>query len=266
MPSWMCSWSSLISRMSSLEQAADDLVRLLPHLGHQLVRLGEAARDQLRRGRGAVRERRDDDQHAVLGEVAPVAQRDVGDVADAEPVDEGHARLDVVGDAHAVARQLDDVAVLGDHDRGRRARPRPARAARGPRASGTRRGSASSAFGRSRPSSVRSSSAHAWPETCTGEFSSCSTSAPLRVSRLIASWTRSSFPGTGARGHDHGVAALDANGRVVVVGDPRQRRERLALRAGAEDQLLARVRARRGRPAARGCRPAPGRSRGCARC
>ena len=52
------------------------------------------------------------------------------------------------------------------------------------------------AFGRSRPSSVRISSAQAWPETCTGEFSSCSTSAPLRVSRLIASWTRSSFPGT----------------------------------------------------------------------
>ena len=36
---------------------------------------------------------------------------------DAEAVDERHARLDAVDDAHAVARELDHVAVLGDHDR-----------------------------------------------------------------------------------------------------------------------------------------------------
>jgi len=44
---------------------------------------------------------------------------------------------------------------------------------------------------------VRSSSARPWPETCTGALSSCSTSAPDFASRLIASWTRSSFPGIG---------------------------------------------------------------------
>ena len=44
------------------------------------------------------------------------------------------------------------------------------------------------AFGRSRLNSVRSSSARAWPETCTSAFS---------VRRLIASCTRNSFPGTG---------------------------------------------------------------------
>ena len=44
---------------------------------------------------------------------------------------------------------------------------------------------------------VRSSSAQPWPETCTGALSSCSTSAPIFASRLIASWTRSSFPGIG---------------------------------------------------------------------
>ena len=44
---------------------------------------------------------------------------------------------------------------------------------------------------------MRSSSARAWPETCTSAFSSCSTSAPFLVSRLIASCTRSSLPGTG---------------------------------------------------------------------
>ena len=43
----------------------------------------------------------------------------------------------------------------------------------------------------------------------------------------------------GARRDDHRVAALDLDRRVVVVRDARQRRQRLALRAGAEDQLLA---------------------------
>ncbi len=41
--------------------------------------------------------------------------------------------------------------------------------------------------------------------------------------------------------HDHRVATLDPDGRVVVVGDPRQRRERLALRARAENQLPPRL-------------------------
>ncbi len=36
-----------------------------------------------------------------------------------------------------------------------------------------------------------------WPETWTGAFSWCSTSAPAFASWLIASWTRSSLPGTG---------------------------------------------------------------------
>ena len=53
------------------------------------------------------------------------------------------------------------------------------------------------AFGRTSEISVRSSSARAWPETWTSAFSSCSTSAPRRVSWLIVSCTRSSFPGTG---------------------------------------------------------------------
>ena len=53
------------------------------------------------------------------------------------------------------------------------------------------------AFGRTSESRVRSSSARPWPETWTGAFSSCSTSAPRFVSWLIASCTRSSFPGTG---------------------------------------------------------------------
>ena len=54
-----------------------------------------------------------------------------------------------------------------------------------------------SAFGRTSESSVRISSEHAWPDTCTIAISSCSTSAPSRASRLIESWTCSSLPGTG---------------------------------------------------------------------
>ena len=44
---------------------------------------------------------------------------------------------------------------------------------------------------------MRSSSEFPWPDVCTGAISWWSTTAPARVSRLIVSWTRSSFPGTG---------------------------------------------------------------------
>ncbi len=53
------------------------------------------------------------------------------------------------------------------------------------------------ARGRTSESSVRISSEQAWPDTWTGAISWCSTSAPICASRLIESWTRSSFPGTG---------------------------------------------------------------------
>ena len=86
---------------------------------------------------------------------------------------------------------------------------------------------------------MRISSEQAWPETCTGAISWCSTSAPAFASRLIESWTRSSLPGNRLRRDDHGVASLDRDRRVVVVRDPRQRRHRLALAARAEDHHLA---------------------------
>jgi hypothetical protein len=53
------------------------------------------------------------------------------------------------------------------------------------------------ARGRTSESSVRSSSEQACPDTCTGAISWCRTSAPSCARRLIESWTRSSFPGTG---------------------------------------------------------------------
>ena len=75
-----------------------------PRLVQQRPRLDEPARDQLgRRGVAAVRvrQRGDDDQDAVLGQVPPVAESYVAHVADAEPVDEGDAGLDVVDDARS---------------------------------------------------------------------------------------------------------------------------------------------------------------------
>ncbi len=44
-------------------------------------------------------------------------------------------------------------------------------------------------------------------------------------------------PGNGARRDDHRVAALDLDGGMVAVGDPRERAQRLALGARAQDQL-----------------------------
>ena len=141
--------------------------------------------------------RRDDDQHAVLGEPSPVAERDVLDVADAEPVDEGDAGGDPVDDADARA------ASARRRSRSRRSRS-PAAGMPASRPSFACAASiryspwiGMSAFGRTSDSSVRSSSEQAWPETCTGAISSWSTSAPRRASRLIESWTRSSLPGTG---------------------------------------------------------------------
>ena len=77
----------------------------------------EAARDELgladeRAGLAADRDHRDD--QAVAGEVAPVAQHLVADLADARDVDEHAAGRRLVGDARALPVELDDVAVLGE--------------------------------------------------------------------------------------------------------------------------------------------------------
>ena len=56
------------------------------------------------------RERRDDDEDAVVGEAPAVAERDVLDVADAEAVDEGDARVDLVDDPRAAPCELDDAS------------------------------------------------------------------------------------------------------------------------------------------------------------
>ena len=94
-----------------------------------------------------------------------------------------------------------------------------------------------------------------WPETCTGAFSSCSTSAPRFARWLIASWTRSSLPGIGFAEMITVSPRSTVHGRMVVVGDPRQRRHRLALAAGAEDEHLVRRELVEVASGGRACRP-----------
>ena len=116
---------------------------LVARLLEQRVGLGEAARDDLgRRDLAAVLrpDGGDDDEDAVLGEVAAVAERDVLDVPHAEAVDERASDSTLVDDAGAMPlRELDDGAVLGEDDPVGRRRRRRARGAPAPRACGTRR-------------------------------------------------------------------------------------------------------------------------------
>ena len=89
--------------------------------------------------------------------------------------------------------------------------------------------------GRTSPSTVFSSSAAPWPDTCTGAVSWCSTVAPARQSWFMVSCTASSLPGTGLADMITVSPGTMLHGLVVVVGDAGERRERLALRPGAED-------------------------------
>ena len=172
----------------------------------------------------------------------------------------------LVDEPHALGAQLDDRAVLGQHDRGRPARPTPGPSARSRPASGTRRGSASP------PSAVRGRTACGSPPASRARrrapraFSSCSTSAPaLRelVDRVVHAQL---VPRHRACGEDHRVAALDGDGLMVVVGDPRQRRH--AARPGCRYRGSPPPRrgTRRARSAGSACPQEPPGSRGSRRC
>ena len=84
-----------------------------------LVLEGHAAEDHLGVGdRAAVLlgDRHDDDEDAVGGEHAPVAQRHVGHVADLDAVDEDHARLLGLGEAGAARVDVEWQAVVALED------------------------------------------------------------------------------------------------------------------------------------------------------
>src|SRR6266511_1903901 len=219
------------------EQVADDALRFRPHLGEQLVRLREAASDELGRSDGAVRHRRDDDQNAVFREVPPVTERDVGHVADAQAVDERDAAVDAVDDPDAVAGKLDDVAVLGDDDRGRRDADVLGEA-------GMRREHPELAVDRHHR--LRPREREERPQLLGARVTRNVNRGVLLVEHLrtvarqaVDRVVHPEFvPWDGSRRDDDGVAALDADRGMVVVGDARERGQRLALRPRAEDQLL----------------------------
>ena len=182
---------------------------------------------------------RDDDENAVLGQAAPVAERDVLDISDAEPVDERDARLDTVDDPRAVRCHLDDGAVLGDHNRivGDTAVLRQLR---------VRREHAVLAMDRhhrARPHQ-RQQGAQLLRARVAGDVDG----SDLLVEHLGAEAGKAVDRVVHAelvarhrlRRDDHRVATLDRDVRVVAVGDPRQRGHRLALAPGAEHQHAVR--------------------------
>ena len=79
----------------------------------------DAAGEHLRRHDGravGLADRGHDDEDAVRGEHPAVAQRHVGDVADVDAVDEDHAALHLLAEAGALRVDLERPAVLGAED------------------------------------------------------------------------------------------------------------------------------------------------------
>ena len=222
-PRWSrCAWHSSSTRSTAV---AGLLEQQLAVVGRRV----EAADDDLgichRLGRVGG-DRGDDDQHAVGGEVAAVAQHDVAHVrrrsgrrrgsmpasiwptTDSPSASSSSTRA-VVGDAHRVGRHAGP--------------PRPGGRARA--ASGTRRARARSCAAAPCASIVAQLvGRRRGPRRARSRSSSVSTFAPIRHRRLTVSFTFTSLPGTGLGRHDDRVAVVDLHGRVVAERDPRQRR------------------------------------------
>ena len=112
-----CSWISLISRMSSASKSRT--MSSPPGEAGQVARLvGEAARDQL--GAGSRRRRGSRPRSAHRPRTRRGSRSATSEMSPTPAVDERHAGLDAAREAGRRSRKLDDVAVLGDHDRARR--------------------------------------------------------------------------------------------------------------------------------------------------
>ena len=83
-----------------------------------------------------------------------------------------------------------------------------------------------------------SSARRGWPETWTRCVRSVMTSMPWSISPLMMRPTAFSLPGMVRDGKDHPVAARQRDVGMLVLGDARQRRARLALAAGAQRHHL----------------------------
>ena len=243
----MCSCRSLISITWSRGELANDPIRLVAQLVDEVVRLREPARDELgRRDLTAVRgrERRHDDEHAVVGEPAPVAERHVLHVPDPQAVDERDSRAHPVDEPRAAAGELDHRAVLGDED------PllRHARVTRELRMRGEH-----PVLAVDRHHVARTEQREHRPQLLLTRVTGHVHGSDLLVQHLGPGACElvdrvvdaQLVAGHGLRGDDDGVAGLDGDRLVVAVRDPGQRRHRLTLAPGAEDEHAARPEASR---------------------
>ena len=110
--------------------------------------------------------RHHDHHQPVGGQVLPVAKHQVAQVAHGEAVHEDHARLHLSGDGRLIGQQLQDVAVLQQEDVLVR-HPRRARQFGVKEEMPMLPVDGHEERGRTRLSITLSSSAAAWPDTCT---------------------------------------------------------------------------------------------------
>ena len=137
--SWLIWWASVMPSAAARARASSILGSTSPNGG--VVDAGAAGVD-LRAGHHLARAGVDHDHHrdeAFLAEDAPVLQLRLGDLADGEAVDVDVAARHRAGDVGLAVDQVDDHAVLGDHDvafghAGQRGQPR-----RAPAGAATRR-------------------------------------------------------------------------------------------------------------------------------
>ena len=179
-------------------------------------------------------DRRDDDEDAVGREHAPVAQRGVGDVADVDAVDEEHPGVLRRAEAGAARVELEHVAVLGAEDaigidadglgeRGVQADP--------PVVAVERHHVARLREVEHQLDLLRVAVAGGVDRRVGGR-DHLAADVVEAVDRLV---DRALVAGDRRRREDDGVAVVELDLRVVAVGHPPQRGQRLALRAGRDD-------------------------------
>ena len=142
----------------------------------------------------------------------------------------------LVDDRRAAGREPHQVAVAAHAAparRRRRARARHARTDAAPR-----RAPGSTICGRTQPIMSSSSARRGWPDTCTRWVRSVMTSTPWSTSPLMMRPTAFSLPGMVREEKITRSPLPKRHLGMLVLGDARERRARLALAAGAQRHHL----------------------------
>ena len=191
-------------------------------------------------------DRHDDHHDPVAGELPPVAEHLAADVADAEPVDEGHAGAHALP-LHETLADLDHVAVLAD--RGCWSRGIPTSSARRAWCCRCRRSPCTGMNHRGRNEREQQTKlllrrVAARVDRIGRHVEDVGAAAVQRVDHPM---DRGLVPGDQARRQDHRVALLELDPLVLAGGHQAERRVGLALAARADDHHAARVDASRPR-------------------